>query len=80
MLKCPLCEHETKVSLIDNEKVTRCPACGAYKDINQTSGNTIWIKNNRVVFAEEDIKEQQKEAENRGFKKENLKGNELTQG
>jgi hypothetical protein len=64
--------------MMDGEKVVQCPACGAYKDLNQASGNTIWIKNNRIVFAKEDIKAQQKDAEKRGFNKKNLKGNELT--
>lgn len=80
MVKCPLCQHETVIKVMDGEKVTRCPSCGAYKDINQISGNTVWIRNNRVVYAEEDIKAQQKDAEKRGFKKKNLKGNELSHG
>jgi hypothetical protein len=80
MQKCPLCSHETVIKLMDGEKTTQCPACGAFKDINTISGNTIWMRNGRVVFAAEDIKEQQIAAEARGFKKKNLKGNELSHG
>jgi len=65
MIKCPLCQNETIIKLIDGEKTTQCPACGAFKDVNPNSGNVIWIKSGRVVLAEEDVKEQKRKAAKR---------------
>lgn len=76
MIKCPLCNHETVIKKIDDEKVTQCPSCGAFKDVNPNSGNVVWMKNGRVVMATEDIKNQQKDAESRGFDIKNLDGDE----
>lgn len=60
MKKCPLCKTETKIVLMDNEKTVQCPDCGAFQDLNPNSGNVVWMKNGRVVLAEEDVKEQRK--------------------
>ncbi|OGE32373.1 hypothetical protein A3C59_05255 [Candidatus Daviesbacteria bacterium RIFCSPHIGHO2_02_FULL_36_13] len=60
MIKCPLCKAETKIVIMEGEKVVQCHSCGAFKDINPNSGNIVWMKNGRVVLAEEDVKEQRK--------------------
>ena len=57
---CPLCGTETVLKVMDEEKTTQCSACGAFKDINPNSGNTVWMKNGRVMLAEEDVKNQKK--------------------
>jgi hypothetical protein len=72
MIKCPLCKNETIIKLIEGEKTTQCPACGAYKDLNPNSGNVVWIKNGRVVLAEEDVKEQVKK-HNQRYKNSQIK-------
>jgi hypothetical protein len=35
-----------------------CRACGAARQINQISGNIIWVRNGRVVAAFQDEKNQ----------------------
>jgi hypothetical protein len=80
MIVCPLCKAETIVKMMDGEKTVSCPSCGAFKDVNESTGNTIWMRNGRLVLAEEDIKQQQKAAQKRGFDIKNLKGNELSHG
>lgn len=65
MIDCPLCQHQTIIKLMDGEKVVLCPSCGAHKDINQATGNIIWMKNGRVVLAEEDVSEQRKKHKKR---------------
>ncbi|MFC1627274.1 hypothetical protein ACFL18_01805 [Patescibacteria group bacterium] len=57
-MKCPLCQHQTRITMMDDEKTVQCPSCGAHKDLSQVSGNVIWMRNGRVVLAEEDVKEQ----------------------
>ena len=57
MIQCPLCGHDTVERIIDDEKTIKCPACGAILGTNPISGNIIWLKNGRVVMAEDDIKE-----------------------
>lgn len=54
MRKCPVpgCDNG---ELYLSQGYLTCRQCGAIQKQNQTTGNILWMRNGRVVWAEDDV-------------------------